>query len=105
MSIPKEHVHIPCLTPWIDFVGILGFQSMALRYQTPCICYLEKTYEMNPIGLKRNYIQGVLQRSVILWKPRIPTKTIHGVINVICTCSFGMDIWFFTFRINFELRG
>ena len=36
MSIPKEHVHIPCLTPWIDFVGILGFQSMALRYQTPC---------------------------------------------------------------------
>ena len=37
MSIPKEHVHIPCLTPWIDFVGILGFQNMALRYQTPCI--------------------------------------------------------------------
>ena len=36
MSIPKEYVHIPSLTPWIDFVGILGFQSMELRYQTPC---------------------------------------------------------------------
>ena len=35
MSLPKEHLHIPFLTPWIDFVGILGFQSMALRYQTP----------------------------------------------------------------------
>ena len=37
MSIPKEHVHIPFLTPWIDFVGILGFQSMALRNQTPAV--------------------------------------------------------------------
>ena len=50
------------------------------------------------------YLQGVLQRSVILWKPRIPTKTIHGVRNVICTCSLGVDICFFTFRMNFELR-
>ena len=35
----------------------------------------------------------------------MPTKTIHGVRNVICTCSLGMDICFFTFRMNFELRG
>ena len=32
------------------------------------------------------------------------TKTIHGVKNVICTCSLGMGICFFTFRMNFELR-
>ena len=50
-------------------------------------------------------IQGVLQRSVILWKPRMPTKSIHGVRNVICTCSLGMAICLFTFRMNFELRG
>ena len=50
-------------------------------------------------------LQGVLQRSVILWKPRMPTKTIHEVINVICTCSLGMGICFFTFRMNFDLRG
>ena len=37
MSLPNEHVHIPFLTSWIVFVGILGFQSMALRYQTPCM--------------------------------------------------------------------
>ena len=50
-------------------------------------------------------VQGVLQQSVILWKPRISTKTIHGIRNVICTCSLGLDICFFTFRINFEIRG
>ena len=33
------------------------------------------------------------------------TKTIYRVRNVICTCSLGMDIYFFTFRMNFELRG
>ena len=49
-------------------------------------------------------LQGVLQRNVILWEPRMPTKTIHGVRNVICTCSLGVDICFFTFRMNFELR-
>ena len=36
MSLPKQHVHIPFLTPWIAFVGILGFRSMALRCKTPC---------------------------------------------------------------------
>ena len=36
MSIPKEHVHITFLTPWIVFVGILGFQSITLRCKTPC---------------------------------------------------------------------
>ena len=51
-------------------------------------------------------LQGVLQRSVIVWKPGMPTTTILGVRNVICTCSLGMDIClFFTFRLNFELRG
>ena len=54
---------------------------------------------------KTLYLQGVLHRSVILWKPIMPTKTIHGVKNVICTCSLEMDISFFTFRMNFELRG
>ena len=53
----------------------------------------------NPIKL-----QGVLQRSVILWKPRMPTTTFLGVRNVICTCSLGMDICFFAFRMNFEPR-
>ena len=37
MSLANEHVHILFLTPWIVFVSILGFQSMALHYQTPCI--------------------------------------------------------------------
>ena len=36
MSLPKQHVHISFLTPWIAFVGILVFQIMALRYQSPC---------------------------------------------------------------------
>ena len=36
MSIPKEHVHITFITPWIVFVGILGFQSITLRCKTPC---------------------------------------------------------------------
>ena len=36
MSIPKEHVHITFLTPWIVFVGILGFQTITLRCKTPC---------------------------------------------------------------------
>ena len=53
---------------------------------------------------QQNLLQGVLQQSVILWKPRMPTKTIDGVKNVICTCSLGTDIYFFTFRMNFELR-
>ena len=35
----------------------------------------------------------------------MPTKTIHGVRNVISTCSLGMDIWFFTLRMNLELSG
>ena len=39
MSLPKEHVHIPFLTPRIYFVGILGFQSMALHCQTPCMYF------------------------------------------------------------------
>ena len=32
-------------------------------------------------------------------------KTIHGVRNVICACSLGLDICVFTFRMDFELRG
>ena len=35
----------------------------------------------------------------------MPTKTIRGVRNVVCTCSIGRVICFFTFRMNFELRG
>ena len=58
-----------------------------------------------PYIVDHDELQGVLQRSVILWKPRMPTKAIHGVRNVICTCSLGMDICFFTFKMNFELRG
>ena len=58
---------------------------------------------------KRNVIifklQGVWQRSAILWKPRMPTKTINEVRKGICTCCLGMDICFFTFRMDFELRG
>ena len=38
MSIPKEHVHITFLTPWIVIVGFLGFQSITLRCKTPCTC-------------------------------------------------------------------
>ena len=34
----------------------------------------------------------------------MPTTTILGVRNVICTYSLGMDICFFAFRMNFELR-
>ena len=37
MAIPKEHVHITFLTPWIVFVGFLGFQSMTLCCKTPCM--------------------------------------------------------------------
>ena len=32
-------------------------------------------------------------------------KTIHGVRNVICACSLGMEICVFTLRMDFELRG
>ena len=53
----------------------------------------------------RDHIQGVWQRSAILWKPRMPTKTINDVRKGICTCCLGMDICFFTFRMDFELRG
>ena len=35
----------------------------------------------------------------------MPTKSIHGVRKGICTCCLGMDICFFTFRMDFELRG
>ena len=35
--LPKEHVHITFLTPWIVFVGILGFQSRSKHYEKPCI--------------------------------------------------------------------
>ena len=34
--LPKEHVHITFLTPWIVFVGILGFQSWSRHYEKPC---------------------------------------------------------------------
>ena len=34
--LPKEHVHITFLTPWIVFVGILGFQSLSRHYKRPC---------------------------------------------------------------------
>ena len=34
--LPKEHVHITFLTPWIVFVGILGFQSLSRHYERPC---------------------------------------------------------------------
>ena len=43
MSTPKEHVHITFLTPWIVFVGILGFQSITLRCKTPCSISLQCT--------------------------------------------------------------
>ena len=36
MPIPKEHVHITFLTPWIVLVGILGFQSRSKHYEKPC---------------------------------------------------------------------
>ena len=36
IPIPKEHVYITFLTPWILFVGILGFQSITLHCKTPC---------------------------------------------------------------------
>ena len=74
-----------------------------------CLISFTNSMERRAAGdiffLLAGYVQGVLQRSAILWKPRMPTKTIHGVRNVICTCSLGMDIYFFTFRMNFELRG
>ena len=35
----------------------------------------------------------------------MPTKPIHGVKKGISTCSLGLGILFFTFRMNFELRG
>ena len=50
-------------------------------------------------------LQGVLKRSAILWKPRMPTKTIHGVRNGICTCFLCRDICFFNFRMDFQFRG
>ena len=37
MAIPKEHVHITLLTPWIVYVGILGFQSIKIHNGRPCI--------------------------------------------------------------------
>ena len=66
---------------------------------------LELDFLLDSISTYCEELQGVLQRSVILWKPRMPTKTIHGVRNMVCTCSLGMDICFFTIRMNFELRG
>ena len=35
--LPKEHVHIMFLTPWIVFVGILGFQSLSRHDKGPCM--------------------------------------------------------------------
>ena len=32
-------------------------------------------------------------------------EAIHGVRNVICACSLGMEICVFTFGMDFELRG
>ena len=35
----------------------------------------------------------------------ISKKDCHMIKNGACTCSLGRGIWFFTFRMNFELRG
>ena len=40
MSIPKEHVYITFITPWVVFIGILGFQSITFRCKTPCSCLI-----------------------------------------------------------------
>ena len=52
MSIPKEHVHITFLTPWIVFVGILGFQSITLHCKTLCSSLLQINYKIT--GAKKN---------------------------------------------------
>ena len=36
IPIPKGHAHIRIVTPWIVFVGILGFQSLTKHYEVPC---------------------------------------------------------------------
>ena len=44
MSRPKEHVHITFLTPWIVFVGILGYQSLTNHYERPCSSSTQANY-------------------------------------------------------------
>ena len=73
-------------------IGIFNSTAWFLRafdqaILTKCVAYPAQKNRVNRESLGK--IQGVLQRSVILWKPRMPTKTIHGVRNVICTCSVG----------------
>ena len=50
--LPKQHVHITFLTPWIVFVGILGFQSLSRHYERPCIIYIPigQTLDMEHIN-------------------------------------------------------
>ena len=38
-------------------------------------------------------------------KACISKKDCHMIKNGACTCSLGRGIWFFTFRMNFELKG
>ena len=51
IPIPKEHVYITFLTPWIVFVGILGFQSLTKHYGGPC-------KKSEQIFAKKNYFQN-----------------------------------------------
>ena len=49
--LPKEHVHITFLTPWIVFVGILGFQSLSRHYERPCMYTTHVVYVLNVLSL------------------------------------------------------
>ena len=67
MSIPKEHVHITFLTPWIVFVGILGFQSITLRCKTPCIRKID-------FWLFWLFLETFGQKNVLMDNPRTNVK-------------------------------
>ena len=50
------------------------------------------------------YVQGVLQRRAILWKRKMPTKTIHEVRKGICTCCLGRDLCFLPLEWIYNLE-
>ena len=80
----RLHANVVCATLHLPWMGCLISFTNSMEGRAGDIFFL-----------LAGYVQGVLQRNAILWKPRMATKTIHGVRNVICTCSLGMGIWLF----------
>ena len=71
----------------------------------PSYAYSSDTYAKYVFFKNTFRNTGYLRSSWIKLNSYFRQKTIHGVRDLICTCSLGIGIWFFTFRMDFEPRG